>query len=109
MNAKLIAIIVILIASLLGSTASIFLKKGFNNYYYFILAGFLYFLALLCIIYSLKFLDLSMAYPISATTYLWVSLFSMWFLKEQISKVRWLGISFVIIGIIIIGVEGLIR
>ena len=47
--------------------------------------------------------EVSVLYPIIATSYVWVSLLSMKFLDEKINIFKWIGISIIIAGIILIG------
>jgi len=47
-------------------------------------------------------LDLSLAYPMLALTYVLVPVTAWLFLGEQIPGERWLGIGFIIVGVLII-------
>lgn len=47
-------------------------------------------------------IDLSVAYPVSSTSYLFVPLLSIFFLHEQVSPLRWTGTLFILAGIIFI-------
>lgn len=62
----------------------------------------LYGIAMVLFIYSLRFGNLSALYPIIATSYIWVAIFSGWFLKEPISWNTWVGTIIIIIGIVFI-------
>lgn len=44
-------------------------------------------------------IDLSVAFPIGSTTYIIVPILSMIFLHEKVCSIRWIGITFIIIGI----------
>ena len=48
-------------------------------------------------------MDLSVAYPFVGLSYITVVLFSRFFLHEQVSALRWLGVVVVAVGIAIIG------
>ena len=43
--------------------------------------------------------DLSVVYPVGSTNYIIVMILSLFFLHEQISPLRWLGVGFIIVGI----------
>ena len=47
--------------------------------------------------------EVSVLYPIIATSYIWVSFLSIYFLNEEMSIFKWAGIFTIIIGIILIG------
>ena len=49
-----------------------------------------------------KFGNLSILYPIIASSYLWVSVFSNVFLHEPFPPVKWIGIVLIIAGIAVI-------
>lgn len=53
-------------------------------------------------VYVLSKLDLSYAYPFLALTYIFVALSSAWFLHEQITLIRWIGIVTICIGVFLI-------
>ena len=46
--------------------------------------------------------EVSVLYPIIATSYIWVSLLSSYFFNETINLFRWMGILIIISGIIFI-------
>ena len=64
--------------------------------------AFVYFINFLMWIVVLSRLDLSVAFPIGATTYIFVPLLSMLFLHEKVMAGRWVGIGFIIIGILLV-------
>ncbi len=47
--------------------------------------------------------ELSVLYPLVATSYIWTSLLSIYFLKEKMNKWKWIGVVLIIIGISFIG------
>jgi undecaprenyl phosphate-alpha-L-ara4N flippase subunit ArnE len=53
-------------------------------------------------IYTLKYGRLSILYPVLATSYIWVVLFSQIFLKEPFPAYKWVGIGLIIISVVII-------
>ncbi len=62
----------------------------------------LYLFSLVIYLFSLKHLPLSIAYPLFASSFIFVSIFSYYKLKEKISFKRILGIVFIFIGIVLI-------
>ncbi|MBI2549676.1 EamA family transporter [Candidatus Woesearchaeota archaeon] len=50
-------------------------------------------------LWALKNASLSLVYPITSLTYIWVSLLSMKFLRERMNRFKWLGISSIILGV----------
>ena len=113
MTTKLWAIGLIILTTFLTSTAQVFYKLGSENLSfniielltnYNILFGlFLYGVGAILLILSLKGGEVTVLYPIIATSYIWVSLFSVWFLGEGMNLMRWLGVITIIIGISIVG------
>jgi len=103
---------VVLFCALLGAAGQIFLKTGsdqlefnfkalFSNWK--LILGFsMYLLASLIYIVVLKHGNLSLIYPIIATSYIWVALFSVYFLHEHFPAYRWIGIALIVAGIIIV-------
>ncbi|MFH1316156.1 MAG: EamA family transporter [Candidatus Woesearchaeota archaeon] len=106
-----------LIASFLGSLGPVFLKMGsmelkkdiksiiFN--YKLIIGIAFYGLGTVLFVPALKGGDLSVLYPLIATTYIWVSIYSIFMLKEKMNNKKWMGIVFIIIGVCLIGLGGL--
>ncbi len=112
MATKTWAILVIILATVLTSTGQLLYKLGspgftleslLSNYY--LIAGFIVYLtAGILMIVSFKGGELSVLYPFIALSFVWVSIFSTYFLNEMISIVKWIGIAVIIIGISAIGI-----
>ncbi|MBU0629037.1 MAG: EamA family transporter [Nanoarchaeota archaeon] len=64
----------------------------------------LYVLGAIIMITAFKGGEVSVLYPIIATSYIWVSLLSMYVFKESLNLFRWAGILIIIIGIIFINI-----
>lgn len=113
MATKLWAALLVLFTTLLTSSAQLLWKKGsaalafsisgiLTNYW--ILAGILlYAVGGILIIISLRGGEVSVLYPIIATSYIWVSLLSVKFLGESMNAFKWMGIIAIIAGIVSIG------
>jgi len=52
---------------------------------------------------GLSWLDLSYMLPMTASTYVLTALFAQWLLHEKISAIRWIGISIITLGVVIVG------
>lgn len=108
------AILVMVICTLLTTVAQFLWKFGVlkvntTNFLSFlnpiILGGFiLYGLGSILVLYALKNGELSVLYPILATSYVWVSLFSPYFFSESINFTRWLGVIIIVLGVILLGI-----
>ena len=107
------AIITILFTTLLTSSAQILWKIGsktltFNpisilTNYYFMAGVLLYVIGGILLIISFRGGEVSVLYPIIATSYIWVSILSIRFLGETINFYKWIGIAAIIAGIVFIG------
>ena len=102
--------IVLLIMTMFGSVASLFLKKasGSNdlidmlkniNLY---IGGFLYVSSAVLNIWLLKILDYSVILPLTSLTYIWTMILSYFILKEKITVKKIAGVCLILVGAIII-------
>ncbi len=97
----------------LTSTAQIFWKFGSEKLSFDLLAlitnwqiiaGILiYAVAGTLMIISFRGGDVSVLYPIVATSYIWVSILSIYFLNEAMNIFKWLGVFIIFSGIALIG------
>jgi drug/metabolite transporter (DMT)-like permease len=108
----IIGMIIIALGSILGSFGMVLFKKASSQTKGMILLlknkNFLFGVSLngigaISLIYALRFGDLSTLYPLAGLNYIWVAIFSKFILKEKINNYKWTGISFIIIGVIFIG------
>lgn len=72
---------------------------------WFYFAIFLYAFATLFWLYILQRVPLSIAYPFTATTMIWVPLMASLFFEEKLTYSYWMGAILIISGIAIIGSE----
>lgn len=102
--------IVLLVMTMFGSVASLFLKKasGLNslidmlkniNLY---IGGFLYVSSAVLNIWLLKILDYSVILPLTSLTYIWTMVLSYFILKEKITVKKIAGVCLILVGAIII-------
>lgn len=102
--------VLILIMTIMGSVASLFLKKAsvfknlkdlFLNINLYI-GGFLYLGAAILNIVVLRYLDYSIVLPLTSITYIWTMIISYLFLKEHISSKKIIGVILIVLGAITI-------
>ena len=100
------ALIMLFVMTLLGSVASLFLKKASSsngiggllknvNLY---VGGLLYLSSALLNIYVLKYLDYSVVLPLTAITYIWTMVLSYFVLKEKITMKKIVGVAMIVLG-----------
>ncbi len=103
----------VLLGCLIGACGPLMFKLGAKNFtrnfiklitnYYLYLGGLFYAIGTVLFIAALRAGELSVLYPLVATTYIWVSLLSIKYLKEKMNTYKWAGIAFIIIGALFIG------
>ena len=49
-------------------------------------------------VWALRFLQVGIANPLSSLSFVTVALLSQWFLRESVTKMRWIGIGLILIG-----------
>ena len=103
-------LILLLIMTLCGAVASLFLKKASKStsfkrmlldYNIYVGAG-IYLLASIINIYVLKKLDFSIVLPLTSFTYIWTILIAYLCLKEKITLKKCIGVCLILIGAIVI-------
>lgn len=117
-----LSILIVVAACLVGSFGPILIKKGMARLRIReqlragvprliittittvpLLAGVgVYGASMIAFIIALRGGELSVLYPIVATGYIWVSLWSVLFLRERMTLLKWTGIAFIIAGVSII-------
>jgi len=113
MATKLWAALLVLFTTLLTSSAQILYKKasatlsfnilGILTNYHLIAGMILYAIGGALMIISFRGGEVSVLYPIIATSYIWVSFLSIIFLGEVMNAFKWIGVMAIIAGIISIG------
>lgn len=94
------------VMTLLGSVASLFLKKASSAdgimalicNIHFYAGGFLYLASALLNIYVLRYLDYSVVLPLTSFTYIWTMVFSYFILKEKITGKKIIGVALILAG-----------
>ena len=103
----------LLIMTLMGSVASLFLKRasgsdGIKNMLVNInlsIGGGLYFISALINIWVLRYMDYSVVLPLTSLTYMWTMILSYLILKEKITKRKIVGVIFVLIGAVFVSIK----
>ena len=113
MTTKLWAVLLVLFTTLLTSSAQLLYKFGSATLtfdiiriltnYYLITGIVLYAIGGILMILSFRGGEVSVLYPIIATSYIWVSFLSIKFLGETMNYFKWIGVILIISGIISIG------
>jgi multidrug transporter EmrE-like cation transporter len=114
MPTKTWAIWLMVLTTIFTSIAQVLYKLGANKLQFNLIsiitnipliAGMaLYILGAVIMIIALKGGEVSALYPVIATSYIWVSLLSMYFFNESLNLLRWTGIFIIIAGIISISI-----
>jgi uncharacterized membrane protein len=112
-NNLLLGICLVIFSTIVGAVGAVMFKlaskrleKGFFVFLRNIrlyLGIVFYGISALIFVYALRFGDLSALYPVAALSYVWISLLSIKYLHEKMNTYKWLGISFIIVGVIFIG------
>ena len=109
MKTKIRSILLMILVTFLISVAQLFYKLGANQLefniisiitnYPLILGILLYGIGAILFVIALKEKEVSVLYPMLATSYIWVNLLSKYFLGETLNFLKWLGIIFIFAGV----------
>jgi uncharacterized membrane protein len=109
------AIVFMIFSALFASAGQIFYKFAANNtqdiatfflnpWLYF--GGISYSIGLLFMIKALRRGELTVVYPVLATSFIWVSLLSPLFFKtDSMTFQKWIGVLVIVIGVTLVGKE----
>ena len=107
------AIIMVLVAGILGGIGPIFLKKSAGAIRAspktwlsgnLVLGVVLYASGVFLYTAALRTSDLTVIYPLVSLSYVWSALFSQRFLDERMNLHKWVGIIFILFGTMLIGI-----
>jgi len=103
------------LAAFIGSIGQLEFKRGADNLqfdikllltnYHLIIAIAVYCVSTVLYVYALNKEQLSILYPIVATSYVWTLMFSKIFLKEQVGLTSWAGVFFILLGVTLIATQ----
>lgn len=109
---QLWAIVIVLSAAVLGAFGQLCFKLGSDTLSmkikellrnrYLIVGVVLYAIATVMSILALKGGELSVLYPLIATSYIWATILAKKVLKENINVYKWSGVVMIIVGVIFI-------
>ncbi|MBI4981107.1 EamA family transporter [Candidatus Woesearchaeota archaeon] len=106
------AIVLVLIATIIGAFGALLLKKSTDKYSFrklltssLLITGlFLYGLSTILYVVALRREELSVLYPLVSTSYIWTTLLSVRFLGEKMNAWKYVGLVGIIIGVVLIGI-----
>ena len=103
------------LSAFIGSIGQLEFKRGADNLqfdikllltnYHLIIAVTVYALSTVLYVYALSKQNLSILYPIIATSYIWTLIFAKIFLKEQVGLTSWTGVFFILLGVTLIATQ----
>jgi drug/metabolite transporter (DMT)-like permease len=102
--ANSLIIFLVIFGSFIGAIAAFMLKKSTNKKHfinkYTILGYGLYGFGALANIWALKYLDVTVVFPLTSTTYIWSLMLAKVYLNEKITLKKILGLSLIIFGVV---------
>jgi uncharacterized membrane protein len=112
MKTKFWAIGLVLLCTIFTTTAQYFWKNATNQnsiqgilFSHYLWIGFVFYgLSAVLLIVALKGGELSVLYPIIATSFIWVTLISAYLIHETVGFNKWIGVFSIIVGITFLGV-----
>jgi uncharacterized membrane protein len=109
---SILTILLIFGATVLGAIGSLYMKKGSGKFNLnplkqmknknLILGIFFFGISSVVYVLALKRGNLSIVYPLTSLTYVWISLLSVKFLNEKMNVFKWSGIALIMMGISLI-------
>jgi drug/metabolite transporter (DMT)-like permease len=103
------------LSAFIGSIGQLEFKRGADNLqfdikllltnYHLIIAIAVYCVSTVLYVYALNKENLSVLYPVVATSYIWTLMFSKIFLKEQVGLTSWAGVFFILLGVTLIATQ----
>ena len=109
---KYICYLLLFVMSFLGAFAGLFLKKGTNRFgsknffaiWQLYVGGLFYAAGAVINIYVLRYIDYSVVMPMMSLTYIWTTVLSVAVLKEQLTARKRIGLTFIVLGVVMIAV-----
>ena len=113
MSNLLIIVIMLALTTLSGSIGALGLKQGMNELpeltfvkvitnKWLLIGSFLYIVSAATNIILFKFLDYSIAFPMTSLTYVWTVFISYFTFKEKITPLKLISVVLIMIGVVII-------
>jgi uncharacterized membrane protein len=96
------------IGTIFGGYGSLYLKKGSSKLTFnikkwkdnlqLVIGFFLYGISTITYLIMLQYGELSVIYPLTSVSYIFISFLSIYYLNEKMTKNKWIGIILIIIG-----------
>jgi undecaprenyl phosphate-alpha-L-ara4N flippase subunit ArnE len=106
MSGTAIGILLVIGCALLEGCGQVLLKKSVSarmRWFLWISAGVLV-LAFEALVYTeaLKYLNVSIAFPILSLNLIAIALLSKWILSEEVTRTRWIGVALIFAGALLV-------
>ncbi|MGO9544382.1 MAG: SMR family transporter [Rhodomicrobium sp.] len=103
MSGTTLGVLFVIVSTLFEGLGQVFLKKSATakvRWFAWIVLAVVFLIADITL-YSraLSFLNVSVAFPIGALNYVAIAILSQIFLKERITRVRWIGVCLILTGV----------
>jgi len=110
MNDVMLAYGSIILGTLINGFAALLLKRGAKDFKLrallhnrFVISGFcLYLFSTAFFVSAMKSLPLSIVYPLSSLSYVWVVVLSCFALGEHVGMNKWIGLTIILLGIMLL-------
>ena len=107
MTHAVVGIVLVVLSSLIEGVGEIFFKKSRlqrQRQTYWVLLGISVFVVqMAAYTAALRFLAVGAAFAIASLSFAFVALLSKWFLREEVTPIKWLGIALIMAGTSLIG------
>ena len=107
MTQAVVGIAFVVLSSLIEGVGEIFFKKSRlqrQRQVHWVLLGVLVFVVQMAVYTAaLRFLAVGAAFAIASLSFAFVALLSKWFLREEVTPIKWLGIVLIMVGTSLIG------
>ncbi len=109
---SVLALVLVIVGSVIGSYGTFVLKKGANLHTFWEIFRTKYFwwglilngISMPFYVVALRLEQLSFVYPLVSISYIWTTLFSVKYLGEKMDKWKYIALVGVIFGIVLIGI-----
>jgi drug/metabolite transporter (DMT)-like permease len=102
MSSAIFGVLLVILCSTIEGFSQLFWKKSVlaaAQWRFWVILGIAFhILQTLVYVGALRFLQVGIANPISSLSFVTVALLSQWFLRESVTKMRWIGIGLILIG-----------
>jgi len=106
---ELWALALVFLMSITAALGGFFLKLGSKSFGVrlpdrkLILGAFFYVVSTVLFIIALRGGPVSVIFPLTSLSYVWICLLSQRFLNEKMNKIKWTGIAVIIFGVTLVG------